>query len=285
MARTKTRSTSSSAAGDPFQPASGESSPPPQDVHVYGNRVVCETDTRGHAMPQGRSPVEIVVDATEGFVPLWAKNTTLRWRFRDSTFQRFANPVAAKAEIRRLFGDALLAWGDAVPVKFAQRNDAWDFEIVMRRTDDCDSTGCVLASAFFPDAGRHAITIYPKMLEQTRKEQVDTMVHEIGHVFGLRHFFANVSERRWASEIFGAHRPFSIMNYGSKSVLTAADRADLRRLYQQAWSRTLTNVNGTPIRFVRPYHLASRDEAEGGVALVEPAAAEALPRAAARRRR
>jgi hypothetical protein len=224
------------------------------EVHVFGNHVVCDTEPRGHARPQGRSPLEIVVDASEGFVPLWARDTTLRWQFRESSMRVFRNPTAAKASIRRLFGEALLAWGDAAPVKFAERRDAWDFEIVMRRGDDCDANGCVLASAFFPDAGRHQLVIYPKMFSQSRAEQVETLVHEIGHIFGLRHFFAQVSETAFPSQIFGVHRPFSIMNYGNQSALTADDKADLKRLYQLAWRGALTNINGTPIRFVRPFH-------------------------------
>jgi hypothetical protein len=46
--------------------------------------------------------------------------------------------------------------------------------------------GCVLASAFFPDAGRHELVIYPRMFAQNRKEPVDTLIHEIGHTFKLR---------------------------------------------------------------------------------------------------
>ena len=192
-------------------------------------------DTRVTPHRSGRSLLEIVVDASEGFIPLWAKDTTLRWRFRESTMKYFKSPAAAKTEIRKLLGEALLAWGDAAPVKFAERTDAWDFEIVMRETDDCDANGCVLASAFFPDAGRHELVLYPKMFTQARQEQVETIVHEIGHVFGLRHFFANVSETAWPSQIFGTHKPFSIMNYGSQSELTADDKADLKRLYQLVW--------------------------------------------------
>jgi hypothetical protein len=78
-------------------------------------------------------------------------------------------------------------------------------------------------------------------------------VHEIGHIFGLRHFFANVGETAFPSQIFGTHNAFSIMNYGAKSELTEIDRSDLTLLYREAWSGRLTNVNGTPIRFVRPF--------------------------------
>lgn len=252
---------------------------PESEVHVFGDRVVCDTEPRGHATPRGRSPLEIVVDASEGFIPLWAKNSTLRWQFRESSMRAFKNPSAARTAIRRLFGEALLAWGDAAPVKFAEKSDAWDFEIVMRRNDDCDANGCVLASAFFPDAGRHQIYLYPQMFEQSAQEQIETMVHEIGHVFGLRHFFANVSEKAFPSQIFGVHKAFSIMNYGNKSVLTIDDKADLKRLYQLAWSGQLTHINGTPIRFVKPFHtIGTRSRAV--VAVEALPAPQPIPRAA-----
>ena len=166
----------------------------------------------------------------------------------------FENPTKAKTEIRKLLAEAILDWRDAAPVKFAERDDAWDFEIVMRKSDDCDINGCVLASAFFPDAGRHKLTLYPQMFDQTRDEQVETLTHEIGHVFGLRHFFAIVQEKAWPAEIFGKHDKFSIMNYGNLSKLTSFDRDDLKRLYKLAWAGELTEINGTPIRFVKAFH-------------------------------
>lgn len=227
---------------------------PDDEVHVYGNGVICDTERKGHKTPKGRTPLEIVLDASEGFIPLWAKDTTLRWRFRERSLDVFQNPSAAKQYIRELFGNALLQWGDAAPVRFAERDDAWDFEIVMRGSDDCRGGGCVLASAFFPDGGRHELTLYPILFRQSDEEQIETMIHEIGHVFGLRHFFANISETAWPSEIFGTHERFSIMNYGSDSKLMDADKFDLKRLYELAWSGALTSVNGTPIRFVEPFH-------------------------------
>jgi hypothetical protein len=223
-------------------------------VHVMQKGIRCDTEERGHSAPGGRSIIEIVVDASEGFVPLWEKDTTLRWRFRESSFKPFAKPAALKSAIEKLLAEALVRWGDAAPIKFAKRDDAWDFEIVMKKAADCDTSGCVLASAFFPDAGRHALTIYPTMFEQDKTEQVETLIHEIGHTFGLRHFFAKISETSSESEIFGKHVKFSIMNYGPDSRLTEDDRTDLKKLYQQAWSGQLTHINGTPIKFMKPFH-------------------------------
>ena len=224
-------------------------------THLMG-KYRCKTDTRGYATPDDRPPASLVVDATEGFIPLWKKGVTLRWRFQKQSLEQFVDPEAAKDAIRALLGDALLLWGDFVPVKFAERNDAWDFEVVAAEFNDCDSSGCVLASAFFPDQGRHELVIYPMTFDEPEEEQVETMAHELGHVFGLRHFFAQVSEAAWASEIFGDHSPFSIMNYGVQSKMTDADREDLRTLYDLVWSGELTEINGTDIKLVKPWHLA-----------------------------
>jgi hypothetical protein len=241
-------------------------------IHLLGPGIICDTEARGYATPAGRSITEIVVDASEGFIPLWAPDVSLRWRFRESSMTNFSNPAAAKAQIRNLLGEALVAWDGAAPVAFTEDVDVWDFEVVMRTGDNCTPSGCVLASSFFPDSGRHQLTLYPKMLTQSRKEQVDTLIHEIGHVFGLRHFFAQVSETAWPSEIFGTHSKFSIMNYGELSELTADDKNDLRRLYQSVWAGSLTSINGTPIRLLKPYHtLAAAPEGVFAIGRIPPA--------------
>ena len=84
------------------------------DVHVYYQGAVCETDTRGYPTPENRSPTELVVDASEGFIPLWEAETALRWRFQENSMQIFQNPEGAKAAIRQLLGEAIIAWGLSV---------------------------------------------------------------------------------------------------------------------------------------------------------------------------
>lgn len=225
-------------------------------VHLIRPGVRCDTEKRGQPTPRGLSPNKIRVDATNGFIPLWAPGVTLNWRFQERSMRYFEDPEAAKSAIEDLLGAALEQWGDAAPVQFDRSDDVWDFEIVMSSSDDCDPNGCVLASAFFPDAGQHQLWMYPRMFTQSPKEVVDTFIHEIGHIFGLRHFFANVSETAWPSELFGTDAPFSIMNYGAQSELTDVDRSDLRRLYDAAWSGELTHINRTKIRLVQPFHAA-----------------------------
>jgi len=240
--------------------------------HIYGNHVICVTEAVASSKNEWRSDVElmkrmrsrfgdarieIVVDATEGFIPLWAEGSKLNWCFDAVSMQAFRDPAEAKKGIRALIHEAVEAWGSACPVTFVENKRIPDFKVVMRSKKRCNTNGCVLASAFFPDGGRHELTVYPSLFEQPRSEQVETLVHEIGHVFGLRHFFANVSETAWPSVIYGTHNKFSIMNYGSPSVLTDADRNDLRQLYGAVWGGEISSLNGTPIRLVQPYSTRS----------------------------
>lgn len=247
------------------------------EVHTYGKKVRCDTDSRGYRTPNNVDLTRLVVDASDGFIPLWAPNVTLRWRFKQSSLDAFENPAGLASAVEDLFAKALIAWGDAVPVKFAKRKDNHDFQIVVRSHDDCDVNGCVLASAFFPDAGRHEFVIYPEMFEQSDQEQLETMCHELGHVFGLRHFFAQVSETGFPSEIFGVHNKFTIMNYGPNSVLTEDDKKDLKRLYEGVWRGEITQINGTPVRIMKPFSsLATLTD--GGAS---PSFAPSMPVAAA----
>ena len=222
-------------------------------THIYGKGHRCITDSRGFKTPGNSPPTKLKVDTHEGFVPLWAENVTLRWRFNENSIHAFADPEAAKSEIRNLFGEALVAWGSGAPVRFTEKRDVCDFEMVYTGNDDCDGTGCVLASTFFPDGGRHKFRIYPKLFQQTKKEQIETFEHEAGHVFGLRHWFANISETDWSSAVFGSDGKFTIMNYGSNSRLTKADKSDLAKLYKLVWSGKITEINGTPIRLFKPF--------------------------------
>src|SRR5688500_17440013 len=66
--------------GDPFarRPDHGDEPTDDSRVHVLKPGFVCDTEPRGHSTPRGRSVFDIVVDASDGFVPLWARHTTLR---------------------------------------------------------------------------------------------------------------------------------------------------------------------------------------------------------------
>ena len=58
--------------------------------------VVCRTEPKKKTSRDDQPIPELALDATEGFIPLWSKNTTLRWRFRESSLAHFSNPSAKK---------------------------------------------------------------------------------------------------------------------------------------------------------------------------------------------
>lgn len=240
--------------------------------HRYGRdqNIVCDTDPlvipKAEWEAQQNAPrekrqvsqellTEIIVGLGD-MIPLWEEGSILRWRFHDLSMQAFADPGTAKVAIEALFDEAVAEWGDACPVTFEKSDGRHDFEIVMRSQKRCSPYGCVLASAFFPDGGQHELVIYPSMFEQSREEQLETLVHEIGHMFGLRHYFALVKETDWAAVSYGEHTRFSIMNYGPDSKLTEADRADLQSLYEKVWSREITEIGGMRVETMRPFSAA-----------------------------
>lgn len=226
--------------------------------HRLGRK--CVTESRFPHLQVGTRPngvqPEIVVDVHRGEVALWAPGSTLHWRFDKESLRRHENPDAIRRRVRSLLHTAIDAWEDAAPVTFMESNSGWDFEISILKRRDCDEAACTLASAFFPDSGRQRLLIYPTLFDHDRPEQVATMVHELGHVFGLRHYFAQTDpeEKTFPSKIFGKHSRFTIMNYGSESRLTEADKQDLKRLYAVAWSTEAEEKIGKPVRLVKPPH-------------------------------
>ncbi|MHC6225094.1 reprolysin-like metallopeptidase [Pseudomonas sp. X10] len=256
VARTRrTQPGNKDVPADPFRLKPAGTPPDDKDskVHIYGEHqnIICDTESRGCV----RNIAELQLDATQGFIPLWREGAILRWRFQEQSLSRFEAPDEVKAKIEELFCLALQAWGDAVPVAFAKDEDAWDFQIVIQEVERCNAVGaCVLASAFFPDPGRHDLVIYPTLFKQEHDEQVETIAHELGHVFGLRHWFAPQQEADFPARPYGSQKRVSIMNYGPDSQLTEDDRKDLIALYADARSGKLTHINGTPIRLVAPFH-------------------------------
>jgi hypothetical protein len=213
-------------------------------------RKIYESHSQGGA--EGLMGTERLTELVVGLgdhVPLWVRGVTLKWRLHP-LFNNYTNAENVKNYIRGILGEAILKWGSASPVSFQETTGKADFEIMMR-PDSCNAYGCTLASAFFPNSNFNILSLYPKMFQQDRFEQVETMVHELGHIFGLRHYFAKESETSWRSEIFGHHHPLTIMNYGHNSTLTEQDKTDLETLYSLVWGGRLRNINGLPIRLYK----------------------------------
>jgi hypothetical protein len=85
MAKRNPFELSSSSKSNPFERLSSVDINKAQKgcSHVFGEGYKCSTDEIGYKNPRDRGPAELVLDASEGFIPLWDKNVTLRWRFNE----------------------------------------------------------------------------------------------------------------------------------------------------------------------------------------------------------
>lgn len=217
------------------------------EIHYMGKNRLCVTGRPARKF----SPEKIVV-GTEGFIPLWEKGVHLRYRLNERTFRETKR---SREEVLKVLNEAIKQWGDSAPITFVEDSNLWDFEISLRNASDCRDGGCVLAGAFFPGGGQQKLELYPTMFEKSMDVQVSTLTHELGHIFGLRHWFAKAEDEEvgWTSEVFGHNEAFTIMNYGEKSMLTNEDKRYLKLLYKLVWSSELKKINTTPIVLFKPY--------------------------------
>jgi hypothetical protein len=221
------------------------------NIHKLKDGVICNTEPIA-SVP---SPASLVLDATDGFIPLWAHGSVLHWRFNFQSLDQYVKAEELKEVFRQLFARAIIKWDEASPIRFKEVSETPDFEVYIEKFDRCTPSGCTLANAFFPGPGHEKLFVYPKMFKQSTKEQVDSLAHEIGHIYGLRHFFASEKEKMFPSEVFGDHDPFTIMNYGTLSELTDQDKSDLATLYTSVWAGSIYEINRTPIKLFSPYHV------------------------------
>ena len=194
----------------------------------------------------------IWIPVEDKILPLWAPARTLYYRVDEEKLMRYV--AVGKSQVMDIFNKALAKWEDAPPIRFAENVSAPDFVITANPINDSPSNGrYVLAKAFYPTKGTDVLTLYPRMFKESESQQVATLAHEIGHIFGLGHPF---SENGVEKKPFGdTRKKLSIMNYDfAGGVVTPTDKADLKSLYNQVWSGALRSINGVPIAQVMPYH-------------------------------
>ena len=99
-------------------------------VHELGKGRICTTDVPGLR----RSPLDLVLDASEGFIPLWEQGKVLRWEFERTSLEMIDNSSEVKAYVRGILEEALLEWGSSAPIGFTESNSASDFKSGSNRT-------------------------------------------------------------------------------------------------------------------------------------------------------
>lgn len=178
---------------------------------------------------------EIYLGINRGTLSLWESNSVINWTARFDGYPSFTQRDEAIVGFWR----ACNTWNRVMQdrVRFNYVGNLSDAAIELRY-DDSGREG-LLASAFFPDTGNldlNFVRVYESQFDpryKARNPIYNTMLHEIGHVLGLRHEFAHDREGFAESILFGIKNPRSVMAYYPAQEIQDTDVEAVRRAYDE----------------------------------------------------
>ncbi|KAI0469022.1 hypothetical protein F4859DRAFT_488262 [Xylaria cf. heliscus] len=187
------------------------------------------------------------------YIPRW-----LTGEFVDYVIntESFVNPGLARFTARKAV-EAIAMWQNiGVSFRKVSRDEPATFQIKYRDLPS-DGSDDVYAEAFFPQAGPGTLFVYKLALETANGDYLaNFLAHEIGHILGLRHIFAE-EDREPRSLLWGSRNESSIMNrFADLSLYSVQeqDRTELRSFYDftgQTYKGWFIR-DFTPGRFVFP---------------------------------
>ena len=173
------------------------------------------------------------IDGLRMVVPRWdisqSSPTILKW-FLDT--QRFpSSGEAAFAE--NAFNQAVKEWNAvAFGVNVEQTLDRREanFNLVYRKNTPNDRG--IYARAFMPHEADTDVKVFTYGLDQSRRYRLkNVFLHELGHVFGLRHEFAIHAEGNGAEQFMSRNRK-SVMAYNKIPIIQETDKEGIRAFYK-----------------------------------------------------
>ena len=159
-----------------------------------------------------------------GKIPRWKKGQTVNWAVLSQGFPSFNHAIFSAYK----FNEAAIQWnGLNVGVQFKWVNKLEDACFVLAYGGDL---GSVLAKAFFPNpADLSTVYVYQRAFDDNYAPyQTNIFVHELGHVLGLRHEFA---ESEGGAVQFGPANPLSVMSYTFPPNIRDSDETWTKKFY------------------------------------------------------
>ncbi|KAL6801082.1 hypothetical protein GGI42DRAFT_343179 [Trichoderma sp. SZMC 28013] len=166
-------------------------------------------------------------DFKEDYIPRWRRGSELTYTVNVKSFPTSAEAAQVKAAMQT----AVSMWkGIGASFKYLEvdLNDSATFVV----TYHCHGPRNIYASSFFPDESPADLLVY-KLGLSNAAYLANILAHEIGHILGLRHEFADKNHKEGKilrCVLFGKKNPRSIMNYHEDPGQLQVSEQDLREL-------------------------------------------------------
>ncbi|KAK5995107.1 hypothetical protein PT974_03501 [Cladobotryum mycophilum] len=175
------------------------------DIGPYEIR--CQTQTSSVKGDQSS-----LVVGWKGECPRWIPGSVITWAIGQD-WQDDADDEANRLHSVEQFKNAAERWNSAnIHVTFKQVDSPDDATFVVVRGGRHPRSA---AEAFFPNSNKdNAVVIYDVcFIPLYRDKMWQILLHELGHVLGLRHEFALIDEEGDDATQFGVKNAYSVMSY------------------------------------------------------------------------
>ena len=172
---------------------------------------------------------ENLVVGNDGKISLWPKGTVIRYGVDESSFPNkrylrkavIALDAAAKKWNKINFG-----------VQFEYTKDKFQINFYMKYRTSVSSGD--YAEAFFPTREISILYIHSALFTDDDLYIENILLHELGHILGLRHEFALDNGKKYEGDAvqFYLKNPNSVMSYRFPPKIQNTDKEGIKKLYQ-----------------------------------------------------
>lgn len=202
----------------------------PEGLAATGSEYHCVTQRRIGGAANGYTEARVGYD---GFAGRWKPGSVLRYNIDSRSFRN--QGLTGFTEIEMI--KAISMWGN-LGVEFMMVDDTQSatFQIQYRELPENqgpdDRHGKVYARSFFPRTNPGILYVYGCALDESSKPHLaNILAHEIGHILGLRHEFADVGERELPSILWGKPSPKSVMNcFWNAAAWSSVQKQDIQEV-------------------------------------------------------
>jgi hypothetical protein len=214
--------------------------PAATDFHVPPPIYECDTEPIDDQ--EAKANPDALWVGWNGDIPLWKKGTVVNFGAYATGYPTRNHALYAA----KMLWKAAMKWNAAdIGMRFQWVNRLEDCAFVLRYTR---RSGGTIARAFFPNTNDvNVMRVYALAFTDKYVRYLDAVFeHEVGHVIGLRHEFAD--EEGAGAVLFGPRNPDSVMSYNFPMRIQETDVTWVRNLYDYKE----THIGGVEVKRHEP---------------------------------